>query len=437
MNKHGRRPRISPGTLVMLILTAATLMGCVAFLMMIGGTGERTMLPARRISETTAKPLSQTATAGQETTAAVETPAATAPTATDAPAREQTVRSFTLAVAGTIYAPKAVRSGTQTETGEYDFAPVFAGLGDMLSGADLAIATMETLTAGEEKGYGNYNAPVQLIDALRRCGVDVVSLGTERALDKGYEGLRITTGELTARGIMHAGVQMEDERTTRTDLIGIQGIQVAVLAYTYGLSDEGKASATPDEQNVVATLDTQRMVQEIRQARADGANVVIVLPHWGTKNKQETPEELCAMAQTLAQAGADVILGTHPNVVQGTERLSVTRADGLEYDTVVCYSLGSLLTDARTEENTAGMVAQLRISYDPATRRVSLGTLACLPVYIARQKDDGQNVYRVIDVENAQALSSLDAGEQEAARRAAERVRDVTGQSEMEEAGQG
>lgn len=436
MNQRGKSPRISPGTLVMLILTAVTLMGCVAFLTMIWGTGGRNMLPELQGDKATALPLAQTATA-VAATVAMETPAATAPTTMDEPAKAQRIRSFTLAAAGAIYAPKAVQAGTQTETGEYDFTPVFAGIGDMLSDADLAIATMETLTAGKEKGYDNYNAPVQLIDALRGCGVDIVSLGTERALDKGYEGLQLTVGELTARGIMHTGVQMEDEQTTHTDLIGIQGIQVAVLAYTYGLSDEGKASASPDEQNAVAMLDTQRMVEEIRQARADGANVVIVLPHWGTKNKQETPEELRAMAQVLAQAGADVILGTHPNVVQGTQRLTVTRADGLEYDTVVCYSLGSLLTDARAAENTAGMVAQLRISYDPATRRVSLGTLACLPVYVAQQKDDGQNVYRVIDVENAQALSALDAGEQEAARRAAEQVRDVTGQSEREGAGQG
>ena len=143
------------------------------------------------------------------------------------------------------------------------------------------------------------------------------------------------------------------------------------------------------------------------------------------------------MARTLAQAGADVILGTHPNVVQGTERLTVTRADGLEYDTVVCYSLGSLLTDARTEENTAGMVAHLKITYDPEARRVSLSTLARLPVYIARQAQDGRYVYRVVDVENAQAVSALDAQQAQAAYNAAELVREITGQNDMEEAGQG
>ena len=135
-----------------------------------------------------------------------------------------------------------------------------------------------------------------------------------------------------------------------------------------------------------------------------------------------------AMARTLAEAGADVILGTHPNVVQGTERLSVTRADGLTYESVVCYSLGSLLTDARTPENTAGMIAQLEITYDPVTRRISLGELQITPVYIARQREDNQNVYRVVDADNAQAVSALSAQEQEAAREAAQLVRQMTGQ---------
>ena len=110
------------------------------------------------------------------------------------------------------------------------------------------------------------------------------------------------------------------------------------------------------------------------------------------------------MAATLAEAGADIILGTHPNVVQGTERLRVTRSDGLTYETVVCYSLGSLLTDARAVENTASMVVRLTVSYDPAVRRVSLGELACMPVYIARDRKDAQVIYRVVDTDNAAAV---------------------------------
>ena len=139
----------------------------------------------------------------------------------------------------------------------------------------------------------------------------------------------------------------------------------------------------------------------------------------------------------MAEAGADIILGTHPNVVLETERLRVTRADGLDYETVVCYSLGSLLTDAHAAENTAGMIAHLSVTYDPAVRCATLGELVCTPVYIARDRVDTATMYRVLDTDNMAALSALSAQEQRAAQEAAQAVRDITGQSQREEEGEG
>ena len=177
------------------------------------------------------------------------------------------------------------------------------------------------------------------------------------------------------------------------------------------------------------------MISDIRQARADGANVVIVLPHWGTKNITDTPVNVKRLAVQLAEAGADVILGTHPNVPQGVERLTVTRADGLTHETVVCYSLGSLLTDSRTAENTAGMVAHVSVTYDPATRRTTLGEMYCTPVYIARQRISDETVYRVVDAESAAALDTLTDSERQAAQDAVEIIRRATQADEQE--GQG
>ena len=443
MKKKKQRRGISAGTLIMLLLTVTVLAACGLFMAMIAGETLRSragdvvemveQAGLTLMSEAESALLREEERRGsvQQTAMPQRTQESAAPAA-----KEQGATTFTIAAAGTVIAPKAVRSGAMSESGEYSFEAVFAGLGGALEKADLAIATLETTTAGEKKGYGNHNAPPALLDALRGCGIDVLSLGTERALDKGYDGLEITIGELTARGIAHTGAAVGESSGAAT-IGSIGGVQVAVLGYTYGLSSEGKESASLSEQDAVAMLSAQRMEEDIRQARADGANVVIVLPHWGTKNKQETPDEVKKLARTLAEAGADVIFGTHPNVVQGTERLKVTRADGLEYETVVCYSLGSLLNDARTEENTAGMIAHLSVTYDPAARRVTLGSLACSPVYIAQQREEGQNVFRVIDVENEDAMRTLTESEQAQAHNAAQRVREVTGQSRMEDEGQG
>lgn len=426
----GRRRRgVSLGTVIMLLLTVAVVAGCCVFLAFIGGEDayERTSSLLEQMAQREAAAADSTlAPSAREAAPATAAPVAQTPVPTTAPSPVPEASTFTLAAAGTVYAPKAVRQCAQESGDHYDFTQVFAGLGDALSRADLTVMTLETTTAGQEKGYGNYNTPPQILDALRDSGVDLVALATERALDKGYEGLEITLSELTTRGMASTGVSLQGGNSGTVMNIG--GVQVALLAYTYGLSDEGKEKSQADERGAVAMIDTEAMVEDIVSARVNGADVVVVLPHWGTKNKQETPDNVRALARTLAEAGADVILGTHPNVVQGTERLSVTRSDGLTYESIVCYSLGSLLTDARTPENTAGMIAQLEITYDPVTRRTSLGELQITPVYIARQREDNQNVYRVVDAGNAQAVSALSPQEQAAAQEAAQLVSKMTGQ---------
>lgn len=436
MAKRSMR-RVSLGTIFMLLLTALVVIGCILFFALLVGDDlyERTGELIRSLSENglfDALPVEETPQ--PEAAAAYlwldDTPVPTAPPATPTPVPMPS--TITIAAAGAVYAPKAVRESALTGN-RYDFEAVFSGLGNTLLDADLAIATLETTTAGRDKGFGNYNTAPEILDALRQSGVDLVALATERALDKGYEGLELTVSELTARGLAYAGVNQEG--TGRATMMRIGGIQVAVLAYTYGLSEEGAAASAGDERAMVAIMDQQRMMEDIRQARVNGANVVIVLPHWGTKNIADVPVNVRRLAGELAQAGADIILGTHPNVPQGTERIRTTRADGLAYETVVCYSLGNLLTDARTKENTAGMIAHVSVTHDPVTRRTTLGEMYCTPVYIARQREKEETVYRVVDAESAKALEGLTQEEREQAKAAVERIREATKTPEQE--GQG
>lgn len=424
MKKNSRGPGLSPGTVFMLLLTLAVIGGCTWFMIRI--TGREKAYQAAEILSAFTFAQEQPGLEDEQIPAYTLAPAATAtpvwqvtaaPTASPTPVPEKI--SITVAAAGTVYAPKAIRQ-TVEEKGSANFTPVFAGIADVLAPADLAIVTLETTTAGAERGYDHYNTPAQLLDALRACGVDLVSLATERALDKDYEGLAITMQEVARRGLAYAGASPEGEGGATVMRIG--GVQVAVLAYSYGLSEEGEKATDGDAQGMLATIELSRVRSDIAKARHDGANVVIVLPHWGTKNKQETPEVIRRMAGELAQAGADVILGTHPNVPQGIERIKTTRADGLDYETVVCYSLGSLLTDARTRENTAGMAAEIVITYDPVTRRIALSDTRVTPLYIARTKVDDAPAYRIIPAEDEKALSQLDEAEREAARQAAQIV---------------
>ena len=435
-----KKKGISFGTVFMLSLAAVVVIGFVVFLSAIASDGlykkAEVLFHSLRdrgvlTEQPEATPDATLRRAGAQATAVP----LLVPEITPTPVPEPI--TFSLTAAGTVQAPKAILQSVQTGKDQYDFTPVFAGLGTTLSEADLAIVTLETAVAGGEKAYGRYNAPAQLLDALRACGTDLVSLATERAFDMGADGLRMTQAELAARGLASAGALSEETAGRTSNLIGIRGVQVAVLAYTYGVSDEGRACTREQDRSVLFQLDMDQIAADITCARVDGADVVIVLPHWGTKNKQETPDALRQMARQMAQAGADIILGTHPNVVLETERLRVTRADGLEYESVVCYSLGSLLTDARAAENTAAAAAHLSVTYDPVSRRVTLGSLACTPVYIAQLRGEAGAEYRIVDTDNAQSLAALSESERQAAQAAAEMVRSVTGQAQREEEGQG
>jgi len=432
-----KRRRISLGTTVMLILTALVLLCCVLFLWILVGdnlyerteTFIRTLAQEGLFDESAGFELAALSTARDlQWIEPEDTPVpATAPPPTPTPVPKPV--TITISAAGTVYAPKAVRESAQ-EGARIDFNPVFAGLGDTLADADLAIATLETTTAGRDRGFDNYNTAPEILDALRGIGVDLVALGTERALDKGYEGLDITVSELTTRGLAFSGVSTDGSSPQKATMLRVGGIQVAVISVSYGLSAEGGEKTKNDSRGVLARLDIDALEREITEARVKGANVVIVLPHWGTKNKLDTPVNVRRQARQMAEAGADIILGTHPNVAQGTERLHVTRKDGLVYETAVCYSLGSLLTDARTKENTAGMIAHVDVTYDPVSRRTTLGSMYCTPIYIARERRESAVVYRVVDPENAQAMQSLSAAEQQAAKEAAEIIRRATQKQE-------
>ena len=408
----GRKSRHSAGSLAVLALALLAVLFLLGFLLFVG-RGARESTPELLERHAREGRLTAAESSPQTRTAPPEQPL---PAATPLPAPEpekQASSGFLLAAAGTVFVPRAVREFA-FENGRYDFSTVFLGLGPSLTEADLSVLTLETVT-DERQPYDGVNAPPALLDALRSSGVDLVSLGTEHALEKGWDALAVTQAELTTRSMAQVGIRT-DEGSLPGEIFSVNGIRVALLGYTY-LPEGTLASGQ------LASLDEDAMARDIATVRAQGAEVVIVMAHWGVKNRQETPQSVRRLARRLCEAGADIILGTHPNIVQPIERMTVTRNDGLAHEALAVYSLGSLLTDARAPENTAGLVVQVPVEYDSALRRVSIGEMRLLPTYVARQEEEGVLSWRVVEAEDETAISALNEQERAAARRAAALVR--------------
>ncbi len=314
---------------------------------------------------------------------------------------------------GCVSMPRLIRERFLQPDGSYDFSRLFVGFDPLFEKADVGIATLEMMTTTEAEAMNTHNGPVEVLDALQQLGVGFVSLATERMLDKGYEGLTMTRNELMRRAIEPVGA--EETSGSRYTMISVGGMKVALLAYTYGISEEGKRETNDDELQIAHTMDMDAVQRDILEAKIAGADLIVLQPHWGVKNNADVTTEMREAAYKMAKAGADIIIGCHSGVVSEVEDIRVTRSDGLPYHTLVCYSLGSLVSDARTQQNTASLAVCISLSYIPETRKITFERIEGFPVYVAQNTDESWNILNCQDAESVLLLSETEKEKMEEA----------------------
>ena len=222
-----------------------------------------------------------------------------------------------------------------------------------------------------------------------------MALAFKQIYDSGFSGLTATVEAVQGRGMQALGAYttVDAAQPTRR-IMTLGGVRVALLHYTDGLSTKGaKAMKSDGNTFAVAQVSVENgaagILEDIAAVRASGAQVVIVSLNWGAEGKTSPTKKQTAFAQQLADAGADVIVGTGSRVVQKVEWLTGTLADGSAHKTLCAYSLGSLLNESRTNANVAGMLLRLTVSVD-GQGRVSMDEAAYVPTYIWRFKQDGR-----------------------------------------------
>lgn len=239
------------------------------------------------------------------------------------------------------------------EDGTYDFSSYFSLIGDRIKGADIAVANMEYTLAGEPyEGYPCFSAPDSYAHHLAECGFDVFLAANNHILDKGSEGAE-RTAEAYRRlkdemGIEFTGLaSSEEERRGNHPLfLRRKGISIAMVNFTYG-TNLGYTAHWPKTCYMSSRTE---LLQALETARK--ADIVIALPHWG-------PEYVLTHSQTqektagwLIENGADIIIGTHPHVVQDTAVI-----DG----TPVIYSLGNAVSNMSAANTQLELMATLEI----------------------------------------------------------------------------
>lgn len=279
---------------------------------------------------------------------------------------------FTVIMVGDILLHDGIEKCARQKDGSYDFSEVFRHTKQAIESADLAIVNEEVIIGGEElrvSGYPSFNAPYAIADDLAEAGFDVICHATNHALDRGKAGIRNCLDkwksdhpEVCVVGIYESKEDSEDVCIYEKD-----GYKIAVLNYTYGTNGIPLPSNMP---YAVGLLDEDKVKRDLEKAERS-ADFTIVCPHWGIEYNLGIADMQKKWAKVFANGGADIIIGTHPHVIEPIEEIIAD--DGRRVP--VFYSLGNFINwTSGTGEGVAnrmvGAMAQITLTKDKSGKAV-------------------------------------------------------------------
>ncbi|MEV4310975.1 CapA family protein [Actinocrispum sp. NPDC049592] len=231
---------------------------------------------------------------------------------------------FTVVASGDVLIhPALTDQATEDGGGKRDYRKILAGVKATVGAADLAICHLETPladAAGPFKGYPEFSAPPEIVDALKDIGYDDCSTASNHTIDQGSDGVKRTLDALDAAGIKHTGSARSEQEAKRPLIIEVHGVKVGHISFAFGFNGKKLPADKPWLAN---TIDAEDIIAAAKAARAAGAQVVIASLHWGTEYVQEpTTEQKNLAKKLLNDPNIDLIIGHHAHVVQPFEKIN-------------------------------------------------------------------------------------------------------------------
>lgn len=288
------------------------------------------------------------------------------------------------------------------EEGSYNFSENFTYVKPWIEQADLAIADFEGTISPDFPlaGYPLFNAPAEVVSAIKDTGYDMVDLAHNHILDSQLSGLISTSKAFTDAEIGTVGVYPEGNRgTAPLQIRKVNGIKVAILAYAYGFNGmEGNLSAE-EQAGYLSDFNVEKMQAEIEQAEKE-ADITIVMPQTGVEYQLEPTEEQQTLYRQMVDWGADLVFGGHPHVAEPSE---IVEKDGQRK--LIIYSMGNFISNQRIETMEGVPTAQwtergvlMDVTIEKKDGVTSIQTAQARPTWVnrvsnGRYAENGQPLY--------------------------------------------
>jgi len=329
------------------------------------------------------------------------------------------IAQASFAAAGDVIPHQAVRSAAAAAgPGVQGWSALFSDVTDVFQSADFGFVNMETPVAPAHS-HGSkpfmFDAPLALPEALKANGIKIVSFANNHVMDQGWAGFAETRQHLREIGLQFPGTGDTAQQAWQPVIVQANGIKVGFLGITRWLNgnrnpddpsqphvnffpypDSSAESAGPSHPDP-ATKDEAGVIQAVQQARTQ-CDFLVVSIHWGIEYAPAPRPQDVELAHKIMEAGASVILGHHPHVLQPIE--TYRTSDGR--NTVIFYSLGNFLSNqSRTyvdglmpdkqgdpRDSMIVLFSAVKKDYGPAGTRIELGHVGILPVWGENNRND-------------------------------------------------
>lgn len=300
-----------------------------------------------------------------------------------------------------------ISAGEQSD-GTLDYNSFYEDIKPYVEPADIAIINQETMLGGdvrEYSGYPMFNTPWEVGEAAINAGFDVFTCATNHAMDVGSAGIERECEFFSKHPeVIHTGTYTSKEDYDSIAYKEVNGIKFAFLNFTYGTNG---ISIPDDKPYLVKMLTEENVKKDVTEARKN-ADVVIVLPHWGTENSHDINEQQTKYCKLFSQLGVDIVIGTHPHVLQPVEWF---KNDETGKDMLVYYSIGNFISHQVNLNQMCGGMAEITVERKNGEIKITNAKLAPIIDFYSKTGSGYRfSVYKLKDYNNELADKQAQSG---------------------------
>jgi len=280
---------------------------------------------------------------------------------------------------------------------QYNFNSFFTSIKPIVEKADIAIANLETTLAGDKykfSGYPQFNSPDAIIDALNLSGFTTLVTANNHSLDTGIDGLTRTNQIIKSKGLDVVGTS-DVNNSPKYIIKKINNITIAIAAYTQHANGLERRYSEEELQTHLNIIDKEQIKKDLKEIKTYNPDVILVYMHWGDEYKKAPNTFQKDYAKFLNENGVNIIIGSHPHVIQKTEEIQ--SAYGTTY---IFYSLGNFISNQRVETlgdkyraTEDGALVEIEVQKDNKTNKVTLNINQAKPTWVYRKKKENNSNY--------------------------------------------